>query len=173
MAWCRPRLARKSSPLVISRALAAGPFGAAHGFDAGERRVGLSQCIQVTHDLRHRCGDVVDVLIIANQQELRKPNGLVISRALRNRAADSRVIAAKLRAILGSGVEQIAAIHGLVKAAIARNAFGFDSRHKKITRDVRALGPVLKYVTVDGVARDGGLRRKSADAGNGVQYRAE
>src|ERR1051325_11148212 len=72
--------------LVVFLPLMFGALGATHRFESGERRIGFRKRIQIRRDLRDRRCDVVDVGILADQEKLRQPHGLVICGSLGNGA---------------------------------------------------------------------------------------
>src|SRR5260370_37706930 len=94
------------------------------------------QRIEVLHYFGDGGGDVVDVLMVADQQELWEPDGFVVRGALGHGADYLRIIHrliashAELRTDLGCRVKQIAAVDRLIEPAVAWDAFGIERGHE-------------------------------------------
>src|SRR5580692_11496598 len=77
---------------IILRALVLGVLGAAHGFQARQRRVGFREIVKIARYLFDRRDDIVHVTVLTDQQELRKPHGFVIGGAFGDWAMHDGVI---------------------------------------------------------------------------------
>ncbi len=137
--------------------------------------IGGGQLFQMRGCFLHGPRDVPDVLFFADEAELEQPHGLFVGGAFRYRAARAGIIAAKLRAVVRRGMEQVAAVDGLVEASVAGNAFSLDGGGEQVAVRRRAAGfrPVLENVAVHGGRGHLRLRRQQADGGQSAHQRLE